>query len=154
MSRLKFAAAALAAASLFAAAAPAAHAATTCTWEGRTTQHPGVTNDPSPVPMWFKATGDLAGGPGCSGTFTFVGWEDAGSSCAFLSFHGTAKGLPGVARFAGVSVGGFAPARLYDKAGNVVGSENAEFLTGADVMDCYTPEGMTGNHFTSVIVIP
>jgi hypothetical protein len=103
--------------------------------------------------MKFKATGDLAGGPGCSGRFEFSGWEDAGSSCAFVTFEGTAMGLPGVARFAGVSLGGFAPARLYDKRGNVVGSENAQFLTGADVSDCATPEGMTGNRFSSVIVL-
>lgn len=143
-----------------AATAPAARASTTCTWGGTpaaptgiTTQHPGITNDPSPVRMKFEATGDLAGGPGCRGRFEFSGWEAAGSSCAFVSFEGVATGLPGVARFAGVSLGGFAPARLYDKHGNVVGSENAQFLTGADVSDCATPEGMTGNRFSSVIVL-
>jgi len=78
---------------------------------------------------------------------------DAGSTCGLVTFHGRARGLPGVARFAGVSVGGFAPARLYDEDGNVVGSENAQFLTGADIADCNTPEGMTGNHFSSVVTL-
>jgi hypothetical protein len=140
--------------------AGSAHAATTCTWggtplapTGTTKQRPGLTNSPAPDAMWFKATGPLAGGPGCSGTFTFVGEMDAGSTCALVTFHGTARGLPGVARFAGVSVGGLAPARLYDEDGRVVGSENAQFLTGADIMDCDTPEGMTGNHFSSVIAL-
>jgi hypothetical protein len=137
-----------------AVAPAAAHGATTCTWSGATTQHPGITNSPSPVPMHFRATGPLAGGPGCRGTFTFDGVMDAGSTCAAVTFHGAARGLPGVARFAGVSIGGVAPARLYDRHGNVVGSENAEFLTGANVADCNTPEGMTGNHFSSVIVLP
>jgi hypothetical protein len=76
---------------------------------------------------------------------------DAGSTCGLVSFEGIAKGLPGVARFAGVSGAGVAPARLYDKAGNVVGSENAQFLTGSSVMDCNTPAGMTRNNFSSVI---
>jgi hypothetical protein len=67
------------------------------------------------------------------------------------SAQGSARGLPGVARFAGVSAAGIAPARLYDRAGRVVGSENAQFLTGTNVMDCNTPAGLTRNHFSSVI---
>lgn len=158
--RTRVIAPAIAIAFAVALAVPAARASTTCTWGGTpaaptgvTTQHPGITNDPSPVRMKFTATGGLAGGPGCSGRFEFSGWEDAGSSCAFVSFEGIARGLPGVARFAGVSVGGFAPARLYDEHGKVVGSENAQFVTGADVLDCATPEGMTGNRFSSLIVL-
>src|SRR3954464_7496945 len=139
--------------------APSAHAAATCTWggtaaapTGTTTIRPGLTNTPAPEPMWFRATGVLAGdAAACRGTFTFTGVMNAGSTCGLVTFQGVARGLPGVARFAGVSVGGFAPARLYDHAGNVVGSENAQFLTGSDVMACGTPEGMTGNRFSSVI---
>jgi hypothetical protein len=52
-------------------------------------------------------------------------------STGLVSFHGTAKGLPSVARFDGVSALGLAPARLYDRAGDVVGSENAQFLNNA-----------------------
>src|SRR3954454_9400175 len=138
----------IAAAALAAAAVPGAapaRAAMTCTWGGTpaapsgvTTNHPGLTNDPAPGPLRFEATGVLAGG--CRGRFTFAGVMNAGSTCGLVTFQGVARGLPGVARFAGVSVGGFAPARLYDRAGNVVGSENAQFLTGSDVMACGTPE--------------
>jgi hypothetical protein len=76
---------------------------------------------------------------------------DAGTTCGLISFHGVAKGLPGVARFAGVSIGGVAPARLYDRAGHVVGSENAQFLTNAPFSECMTPEGLERNNFSSVI---
>ena len=133
-----------------------AGAATTCTWGGTpdapagvTSNHPGLTDLPAPGPLSFRATGALGGG--CSGRFTFTGVMDAGSTCGLVVFHGTAHGIPGVASFAGVSVAGFAPARLYDRAGNVVGSENAQFLTGSDATACGTPEGMTGNRFSSVI---
>src|SRR4051812_35376522 len=141
------------------ALAPPAEAAITCTWGGTpdhptgvTVQRPGLTNDPAPGPIEFRATGPLGGGPGCNGKFTFVGTVNPGSSCAFVTFEGRARGIRGVARFAGFSAAGVAPARVYDKRGNVVGSENAQFLTGANVADCDTPEGMTGNHFSSVIV--
>jgi hypothetical protein len=53
------------------------------------------------VAIEFYATGVLAGDAGCSGKFTFTGQVDAGSTCGLVSFHGTAKGLPGVARFDG-----------------------------------------------------
>jgi hypothetical protein len=132
----------------------------TCTWGGAapapagiTTIHPGITNDPAPRPIAFRATGRLGGAPGCRGTFRFSGQMNAGSTCGLITFQGRTRGLRGVARFAGVSVGGVAPARLYDKAGNVVGSENAQFLTGSNVSDCQTPTGMTRNRFSSVIVL-
>jgi hypothetical protein len=138
--------------------AASAQAATTCTWGGTpaaptgwTTNSPGLTNFPSPVPVKFYAIGALAGDAGCSGKFSFTGQVDAGSSCGFVSFHGTAKGLPGVARFAGVSALGLAPARLYDRAGDIVGSENAQFLNNAPFTACNTPQGFTEGTFTSVI---
>jgi hypothetical protein len=144
------------AATLVLTGAGPARAARTCTWGGTpdaptgvTSNDPGLTDLPAAAPLSFRATGVLGGG--CSGRFTFTGVMDAGSTCGLVSFHGTARGLPGVARFAGVSIAGFAPARLYDRAGNVVGSENAQFLTGSDVAACNTPQGMTGNRFSSVI---
>src|SRR3954452_16147396 len=92
-------------------AGPAA-AAQTCIWggtalqpTGATTQRPGITNSPAPTAMRFAAVGDLGGD--CAGTFRFVGTMDAGSSCPFVTFHGRAIGLPGVARFEGYSIGGF-----------------------------------------------
>jgi hypothetical protein len=133
-----------------------AHAAATCTWGGTpdaptgvTTNHPGLTNFPSPGPLQFHATGALGGD--CSGKLTFNGQMNAGSTCALITFQGTASGLPGITRFAGASGMGAAPARLYDHAGNVVGSENAQFLTKAPIADCGTPEGMFGANFSSVI---
>jgi hypothetical protein len=127
-----------------------------CTWGGTplaptgvTTQHPGITNSSAPTDMIFRAVGQLGGD--CHGTFTFEGKINAGSSCALVTFQGRAIGIPGVHRFEGYSIGGIAPARLLDDRGNVVGSENAQFLTGSDINDCNTPEGMTGNHFSSVI---
>jgi hypothetical protein len=135
-----------------------AQAATTCTWggtpaapTGTTTNSPGLTNFPSPVPLKFYATGVLAGDAGCTGKFSFTGQMDAGATCGLISFHGTAKGLPGVVRFAGVSALGLAPARLYDKADTVVGSENAQFLNNAPFTDCNTPQGFTSGTFSSVI---
>jgi hypothetical protein len=115
---------------------------------------PGVTNTPSTGPLDFTATGNLAGGAGCSGQFTFVGQMDTGATCAFSSFHGAAKGLPGVRRFAGVAPVGILPARLYDKDGNIVGSENAQvdtLVNAPNFPNCNTPDGFTEGNFSSVI---
>jgi hypothetical protein len=138
--------------------AASAHAARTCTWggtpaapTGTTTNSPGLTNFPARAPLSFHATGVLSGDAGCRGRFTFTGQVDAGSTCGLVSFHGTARGLPHVVRFAGVSALGLAPARLYDRAGNVVGSENAQFLNNAPFTDCDTPQGFTHGVFSSVI---
>jgi len=138
-------------------AAPA-QASTTCTWGGtpaaptgdnRST--PGLTNTPSTAPLSFHATGPLGGD--CRGKLVFDGTMDAGATCGFITFHAVTRGLPGVASVSGVSVAGFAPARLYDRAGNVVGSENAQFLTNAPFSECMTPEGLERNNFSSVIVL-
>jgi len=93
----------------------------------------------------------LAGDPGCKGELTFSGEMAAGSTCALISFEATARGIPGVARAAGVSAFGFAPARLYDRSGAIVGSENAQFFTNAPFLSCDTPEGFTEGNFSSVI---
>jgi hypothetical protein len=42
-------------------------------------------------------------------------------------------------------------ARLYDGDGNVVGSENAQFLTNSNLTDCSSPQGLTRVMFSSVI---
>jgi hypothetical protein len=136
----------------------AAQAATTCTWGGTPvaptgilTQSPGLTNTPSTGPIDFTATGPLGGD--CTGRVTFFGRLDAGATCAEGTFAGTVKGLPGVVRFAGVNAVGVVPSRLYDRAGNLVGSENAQLLTldNAPFTDCGTPEGLTRANFSSVI---
>jgi hypothetical protein len=139
-----------------------AQAATTCTWGGTPAEptgwvemSPGPTNTPSTGPIDFKATGVLEGGNGCNGQqFTFIGQMDTGATCAFSTFHGTAMGLAGVKTFAGIGPVGILPARLYDKDGNVVASENAQVLTLANAPNfpnCNTPEGFTEGSFSSVI---
>jgi hypothetical protein len=137
----------------------------TCTWAGTPaaptgtfTITPGVTNVPSAEPLEFRATGVLAGGPGCTGTMTWVGQFDAGSSCAAILVEGVVKGLPGVARFVGKG-NLLAPSLLYDRSGNLVGVENAEILTPANqphFADCSTPRGFTGGWpgmFSSVFTL-
>jgi hypothetical protein len=135
----------------------------TCTWAGTPdhptgtfTVSPGLTNLPAPGPSAFKATGVLAGDPGCQGTMTWVGQIDAGSTCELAYFEGVVRGLPGVARFVGkgsLSV----PSVLYDRSGNVVGTENAEILTPNNQPhfdDCNTPQGFVGGWpgmFSSVL---
>jgi hypothetical protein len=137
-----------------AGAAPA-QADKTCTWGGTPAAPTGVslfdpiTNVPTPVPLRFRATGVLGGD--CHGRFRFRGQMDAGSSCSLINFQGRAIGLPGVARFVGTSAVGVAPARLYDRRGKLVGSENAQFLTNSNLTDCSTPQGLTHVRFSSVI---
>ena len=137
------------------ATATAGQPVRTCTWGGTPAAPTGVsefdaiTNVPASRPLTFEATGVLGGD--CRGRFSFSGHMDAGSTCTLISFEGAAKGLRGVARFAGNSLAGVAPARLYDRRGNVVGSENAQFLTNPNLMDCASPQGLTSVKFSSVI---
>jgi hypothetical protein len=128
-----------------------------CTWggtplapTGQSNQYPGVTNTPSPVPMYFRATGPLGGD--CHGTLTVVGVEDAGSTCSLITFQASVYGLPGVASLAGVSAAGVSPGRLYDRHGALVGQEDTQFLTNPDVVSqCNSPQGITQNNFSTVI---
>jgi hypothetical protein len=145
-------------------AAPAA-ATTTCAWGGTPaaptgtfTLSPGLTNTPSIGPVDFKAVGELGGGEGCSGKLTYDGVLDAGATCLASTFHVRVKGLPGVVRAVGTAdnlVPG--PALLYDRDGNVVGSELAQIVTETNLphyTDCTTPEGFTGGWpamFSSVV---
>jgi hypothetical protein len=140
-----------------------AQAAATCTWGG-TPLHPtgyvkythqGITNTPSSEPLPFIATGPLAGG--CSGELTYHGVQSAGSTCAFGPFEARVSGLPGVVRAAGDNIVGLVPALLYDKSGNVVGSENPQILTSGTeeknfgFTNCDSPEGFKEGNFSSVI---
>jgi hypothetical protein len=143
--------------------AASAQATTTCTWGG-TPANPtgyvkytrqGITNTPSTEPLPFIATGPLAGG--CSGELTYHGVQATGSTCTFGPFEARATGLPGVVRAAGDNVVGLVPALLYDKSGNVVGSENPQVLTSGTeeknfaFLSCTSPEGFKEGHFSSVI---
>jgi hypothetical protein len=137
-----------------------------CTWGGTPdaptgvlTLSPGITMTPSPGPVDFTAAGELGGGEGCSGTLTFRGVLDRGTSCTVATpFHATATGFPPI-RYAEASFGpaGTAPVVLYDGDHNVVGSEQAQFLTGAlngnDPLftDCNTPEGLTRAYWSDTV---
>jgi hypothetical protein len=135
---------------------------TTCTWGGTAAAPTGIgqirprlTNTPSTGQLQFTATGPLAGGPGCSGKLSFTGVIDPGATCAFLSYHGKAQGLPGIVRFAGAGTA-LAPTVLYDRGGNVVGSSQlvVESLSGDSALtDCNTPEGFTHAHFSGAVEV-
>lgn len=130
----------------------------TCTWGGTLVASTGdnqisghgLTNEPSAEPLHFRATGPLSGQ--CEGTMVFDGIMDAGASCSYITFHAQVFGLPGVARVVGEAVGGVSPAKLYDRNGNLVGSENAQFFSDPNVISlCNTPEGVKENPFSSVV---
>jgi hypothetical protein len=135
---------------------------TVCTWGGTAAEPtgtfsitPGLTSIPLATPAKFVVTGELGGAPGCEGTLMYLGQIDASGTCSFTTFEGRAKGIPTVTDFAGVGAGPLGPARLYDKDGNVVASENANVNTVENMphfAGCGTPEGFTGGNFSSTIV--
>jgi hypothetical protein len=142
--------------------AASAQAATTCTWGGTPaaptgifTLKPGITNTPSIGPLAFRATGNLAGGVGCTGKLIYDGAFDAGSTCLVATFHARVKGLPGVVWAEGTADNVVpAPALLYDANGNVVGIEVAQIVTEDNIphyTDCTTPEGFTVGSFSSIV---
>lgn len=118
---------------------------------GVITFSPGVTNTPSAGSIAFVATGPLGGGAGCAGTLTFRGTLAPGDSCAVVTpFIASAEGFPPIHRaVSSYGVGGSAPVRLYDAQGNVIGSEQAQFLTSAAnstdpaYTDCGKPGGLS-----------
>src|SRR4051812_50014118 len=130
-SRTSIAILAVAAACLLASGVGAAGAQTprVCQWGGTQPDptgelviHPGLTHFPSPYPLRFKAWGPLSGGPGCTGTMTFVGQLDAGSTCSLRSgVLGTRAGLPGGRDFSGAGGGPFGDHLLNDTQGQAVG---------------------------------
>jgi hypothetical protein len=142
-------------------AAPAG-AATTCTWAGTPaaptgtfTLSPGVTNTPSTGPLAFKAVGELAGDAGCTGKLVYEGVFDTGATCLAATFQVRVKGLPGVVRAEGTADNLVpAPALLYDRNGNVIGTEVAQIVTANNAphyTDCTTAAGFTGGNFSSVV---
>src|SRR2546421_6265384 len=155
----------LAAASLVAGGwgAASAQARATCTWGGAPANPTGklwytgggITNTPSTEPLPFIATGPLAGD--CSGTLTYRGIQGTGSTCAFGPFEAKVIGLKGIVRAAGDNAVGLVPALLYDKSGNVVGSEDPQVLTSGTeeqnfgFTNCNSPEGFKDGNFSSVI---
>jgi hypothetical protein len=141
-------------------AATSGSEATICTWGG-TPAAPtgtfvfshGLTNTPSADPIHATATGELAGSAGCAGTVTFQGDFDPGATCNSFMIRGTVAGLAGVARFEGG--GGVLSADvLYDKDGNVVGSDQPQVATEANLLhatDCNTAKGFKSGTFSSTI---
>jgi len=132
-----------------------------CTWGGTPdaptgvfTASPGITDTPSTGPIEFTATGELGGGEGCTGRLTFRGVLDPGTSCLVgMPFLATATGFPPI-RYAEGTIGavGTAPVVMYDADGNVVGSEQAQFLTDVlDDSDCNTPEGLTRANWSDTL---
>jgi hypothetical protein len=139
-------------------AGPPVRGARLCTWGGTPaaptgvfTASPGVTSTPSSGLTEFTATGELGGNEGCNGRLTFRGVLDPGNTCTVPApFHARSVGLPPVERAeGGPGVAGSAPVRLYDARGNVVGSEQAQFLTdiasrGDQIFTaCNSSEGLT-----------
>ena len=145
--------------------AAAGQGETLCTWGGTPvaptgfiTLSPGVTNTPSTGPIQFTATGVL-GGSGCTGKLTFTGSFEPGATCAVgTAFHAKATGLPPVTRVEGQpSIAGTGPVLLYDAHGNVVGSEQAQFLTtltnesDPGYLNCNMPQGLTEAFWSDTI---
>jgi hypothetical protein len=145
-----------------------AQATTTCTWGGTPaaptgliTFSPGVTNTPSTGPTQFMATGELAGGAGCTGKLTFTGYADAGNTCTLNApLHAKATGFPPIKRVEAPypGVAGSQAVLLYDSHDNLVGSEQAQFLTAAATdpndpgyMACNTPEGLTSANWSDTL---
>jgi hypothetical protein len=150
---------------------PAHAAPASCTWggnpaapTGRFTFTPGLHFEPSTGPLKFKAWGPAQGDP-CAKTVVFEGTALPGASCGEIFFDGTVKGVDGVVRFnlGGLSTNAAEP--LYDKAGNVVGTDTpnainpdlAAFIVN-DAADgnglaCASPQGFTSGSFSSVITV-
>src|SRR5688500_8935317 len=133
-----------------------AQAATRCTWGGTPANptgtisfNPGLTQFPAPFALKFKAVGVVEGGGPCHGqTVIFDGQADAGSSCGGgVGFGGRVIGLPGVGWLGGRGVGPVVRELLYDKNGNLVGSDQAIVQPPPDdptFNACNTPQGFTG----------
>jgi hypothetical protein len=93
---------------------------------------------------------------GFEGDVTFAGVIEAGGTCAVQVFDLKVKGLPGVVRAYGPGIAGVVNEVLYDKAGNVVGADQPQVLSGAnaggsELSDCNTEEGFTDTVFSSTV---
>lgn len=124
---------------------------------GTVTFSRGLTNNPSPYPISFVATGPAQGAP-CASTVTYKGELVAGSSCLVQQFEGTVEGVPGVTRFYGPGVTPNVAEVLWNGAGKVVGADtptvaNQNLLQQvlADPTICQSPGGYTRGKFSSII---
>ena len=138
---------------------------TLCTWggtpdaaTGTVSFKPGLTNTPSTTAGKVVAIGWMECSDGFNGKVTFDGEVPAGSTCLVQWFDGKVKGLPGVDRLSGPGFAGLVQEFLYDKEGNVVGSDQPQVYSGigqggSEVSDCNTPEGFTDAIFSSTVEI-
>ena len=150
-------------ASITAASARSAPGTRLCTWGGTpdnptgvVTFAPGLTNTPSAGPVAVHAWGPLAG-PGCQGTMDFDGIGRAGASCESVIFEGPVHGVPGVTWLFGPGVGPQVHEFLYDREGNVVGSDQplvkafGNSAPNSNALDCNTPQGFRQGPFSSTV---
>jgi hypothetical protein len=135
-----------------------------CTWGGTpanptgiVTFEPGLTNTPSAGPIAVRAWGPLEG-PGCNGTMIFDGIARSGVSCEVPPiFEGPVYGLPGVTRLFGPGLGPQVEEFLYDRQGNIVGSDQPNVKVegnsapNSNTWDCGTPEGFRRAPFSSTV---
>ena len=145
-------------------AAPSHGGPRLCTWGGTpanptgiVTFDPGVTNTPSAGPIATHAWGPLEG-PGCEGIMDFDGIGRPGASCTLgVIFEGPVYGVPGVTRLFGPGFGPQVQEFLYDRQGNVVGSDQplvkafGNSAPDSNALDCNTPEGFRRAPFSSTV---
>ena len=145
-------------------AAPSQDGRRLCTWGGTPTNptgivtfDPGITQTPSAGPIATRAWGPLEG-PGCHGTMIFDGIGRPGASCTFgVIFEGPVSGVPGVTRLFGAGFGPQVHEFLYDRRGNIVGSDEplvkavGNSAPDSNALDCNTPEGFRRAPFSSTV---
>src|SRR5207248_9131470 len=112
---------------------------------------------PSAGPIAVHAWGPLEG-PGCNGTMDFNGIARSGASCLSpVIFEGPVYGVPGVTRLFGPGWGLQVQEFLYDKQGNIVGSDQPNLKVegnsapNSNSLDCNTPEGFRRAPFSSTV---
>jgi hypothetical protein len=145
------------------ASAQSGSATRLCTWGGTpanptgiVTFEPGLTNTPSAGPITVHASGPLEG-TGCDGTMIFDGIARTGASCEDTIFEGRVYGVPGVTRLFGPGLGPQVQEFLYDRQGNVVGSDQplvkgeGNSAPNSNAFDCNTPEGFRRAPFSSTV---
>ena len=135
-----------------------------CTWGGTpanptgiVTLEPGLTNTPSAGPIAVYASGRLEG-QGCKGTMIFDGIARSGAGClSGTIFEGSVYGVPGVTRLFGPGWGPQVQEFLYDRHGNIVGSDQPNVKVegnsapNSNTWDCGTPEGFRRAPFSSTV---
>ena len=93
-----------------------------------------------------------------SGTMIFDGIARSGASCESPPiFEGPVYGVPGVTRLFGPGLGPQVEEFLYDRHGNIVGSDQPNVKVegnsapNSNSLDCNTPEGFRRAPFSSTV---